>query len=27
LGLPVMAVAGAWLVGRPPKALGHRSLE
>jgi putative ABC transport system permease protein len=27
LGLPVMAVAGAWLVGRPPKALGHRLLE
>jgi putative ABC transport system permease protein len=27
LGLPVMAAAGAWLVGRPPKSLGHRSLE
>jgi putative ABC transport system permease protein len=27
LGLPVVAVTGAWLFGRPPKALGHRSLE
>jgi putative ABC transport system permease protein len=27
LGLPVVASAGAWLLGRTPKSLGHRSLE
>ena len=27
LGLPVAAVAGAWLLGRTPKSLARRSLE
>jgi putative ABC transport system permease protein len=27
LGLPVVAAAGAWLLGRTPKGLGRRSLE